>query len=118
MNCEGCTRKLAESILQHKNQGLNSQKPSRYTHISNETRKELIVRYTSGEKLIDVSKELKVNYSSAKSILKVFRKERRFRKVPASQRHLYVKGATIQDQHFEENKELLSLGEKLKKGLS
>ena len=60
-----------------------------------------------------MSKELKINYSSAKSILKVYRDEKRFQKVLPSQRYCYVKGAVVQEQ-LEENKELLNLGEKLK----
>ena len=47
--------------------------------------------------------------------MKVYREENRYRKVPVSQRHLYVKGATFEEQPFGDKSELLNLREKLMK---
>lgn len=55
------SQRSAESAFETSNQNLKAQKSSRYTHISNEARRELIARYISGEKLIDVKKIVLMN---------------------------------------------------------
>lgn len=56
---------------------------STYTNISDEIREELVKRITvNKEKIIDVAKSMKLNYSTAKSILRVFRYQKRVQKVP------------------------------------
>eukprot|EP00331_Platyophrya_macrostoma_P019271 CAMPEP_0176475470 /NCGR_PEP_ID=MMETSP0127-20121128/43622_1 /TAXON_ID=938130 /ORGANISM="Platyophrya macrostoma, Strain WH" /LENGTH=331 /DNA_ID=CAMNT_0017871065 /DNA_START=31 /DNA_END=1026 /DNA_ORIENTATION=+ len=64
----------------------------KYHHIKNTIRKQLISRVESkGEKIIEVAKELGMKYSTAKSILKVYRSEGRTNKIPKSQRYLSLR---------------------------
>lgn len=64
----------------------------KYQHISNEIRNQIVTRFlVEGHKLIDISRELGVNYSSAKTIIKVFREQKRIKKIQPSQRHVYSK---------------------------
>lgn len=101
----------------------------KYSQISNSARKELINRYLNGEKLIvvttqtclcpyllsiQVSKELKMNYSSAKSILKVYRQEKREHKIPVSQRHLYPKWVQMEQQSEKKSEAACALEQNLR----
>jgi len=54
-----------------------------YTNISNDCREELVKRVTQNkEKIIEVAKDLKLNYSTAKSILRVYKAQQRVEKIP------------------------------------
>lgn len=54
-----------------------------YTNISNDCREELVKRVTQNkEKIIEVAKDLKLNYSTAKSILRVYKSQQRVEKIP------------------------------------
>eukprot|EP00331_Platyophrya_macrostoma_P023698 CAMPEP_0176434440 /NCGR_PEP_ID=MMETSP0127-20121128/16679_1 /TAXON_ID=938130 /ORGANISM="Platyophrya macrostoma, Strain WH" /LENGTH=158 /DNA_ID=CAMNT_0017817179 /DNA_START=33 /DNA_END=510 /DNA_ORIENTATION=+ len=76
-------------------QDLNLKKPMseklKYQHISDEIRQKIVTRFlVEGKKLIDISKEFDVNYSSAKTIIKVFREQKRIKKIQPNQRHLRI----------------------------
>lgn len=66
----------------------------KYQHISDDIRNQVVTRFlVDGHKLIDISRDLKVNYSSAKTIIKVFREQKRIKKIQPNQRHIYLKKA-------------------------
>lgn len=53
-----------------------------YHHISNDIREELLRRVLNGESQAQAAKDLKINYSSAKSIIATFKKYGRMEKIP------------------------------------
>eukprot|EP00331_Platyophrya_macrostoma_P035693 CAMPEP_0176441208 /NCGR_PEP_ID=MMETSP0127-20121128/21056_1 /TAXON_ID=938130 /ORGANISM="Platyophrya macrostoma, Strain WH" /LENGTH=278 /DNA_ID=CAMNT_0017825933 /DNA_START=33 /DNA_END=869 /DNA_ORIENTATION=+ len=76
-------------------QDLSLKKPMseklKYQHISDEIRQKIVTKFlVEGKKLIDISKEFDVNYSSAKTIIKVFREQKRIKKILPNQRHLRI----------------------------